>query len=244
MEAEDSQIVPREQSKNKSEQPENKQELLRTSVLSKYGLSAKEFQAVQMRFAGADHLEIAKATGIRHGHLRQLFMKKEGKEGKLMKALVEYRALQGLKMQESANNVIEEAKKDVKAAYDRMVSLSKDASTDAGVFRSNEWLLSVAGIGAEVSIKSLISKMGVSKARDAINQAFMEVFTEPFAHGIDSDVYRLTEEQINQLLKYNKRNSLIYEELDEKHLRELKAEWFREFEEQQRLHKGSDERPI
>jgi len=95
-----------------------------------------------MAFTGSNFPRISKETGIAYTRVRKLFMTR----GRLGKALKEYRASQTSKMQESADSVIEKAKQDMAMAYQQMRDLSKNASTDGGLFKANEFLLTLAGV--------------------------------------------------------------------------------------------------
>lgn len=172
---------------------------------------AAESTAVRMRYTSAGYPEISKETGIAYRRVRKLFMA----GGKLEAPLEEYRASQQSRIQKSADDVAEEVKQDMMNAYQRMRDLSENAETDAGSFKANEFILKLAGISSDVSLKTLISKLGPTKARSSVSEMFMDLFGEPFARESETAVMDLTSEQTDKLIAIAERNSLIYKELNE-----------------------------
>lgn len=116
-------------------------------------LTGKELQTIQMRYLGKSSVEIAEATGYNESHVRRLFMN----GGRLEKAYEDFALEQQQKGKETVALATNRAREEALQAIERIIALSKDADNEAALFKANEFLLSIAGVRTDISLKSLFS---------------------------------------------------------------------------------------
>ncbi len=129
------------------EQESNELQQITTPSLS--GLSEKDIKTIQLKYLGKFSNEIAHATGYNESHVRRLFMK----DGRLARAYEEYSRQQQHRHEAVAALALEKAKGEVHDAIERMIALSKDPTNGPVCYRANEYLLNLAGVSAETSLR-------------------------------------------------------------------------------------------
>ena len=125
-------------------------ELQRKTTLTLHELDQKELQAIQLRYLGKTSSEIAEATGYNENYVRNLFMN----GGRLERAYKDFVLKQQIKAHESVDMALNRARQEALQAIERIIALSKDADNEAAIFKANEFLLNVAGIKSEVTLRS------------------------------------------------------------------------------------------
>jgi len=135
-------------------------------------LDGRDLQAIQLRYLGKTSGEIAEVTGFDEGYVRQLF--KNG--GRLEKAYKDFALKQQNKAQESVDMALNRARQEALQAIERIITLSKDASNEAAIFKANEFLLNVAGIKSEVSLRSFFQNKTYQQAEKLVDELFHDLF--------------------------------------------------------------------
>ncbi len=155
------------------EQENNELQLKQTPSLEE--LDQRELTAVQMRFSGCTSKEIAEATGYNDVYVRNLFMS----EGRLERAYKAFAHDQQQKAQESVDTALNRARQEALQAIERIIALSKDASNEAAIFKANEFLLNVAGIKNETTLRTLFQNKTYEQAKKMVDEIFNEIFNKP-----------------------------------------------------------------
>ncbi len=143
-----------------------------TSSLS--GLSEKDIKAIQLRYLGKFSNEIAHATGYNESHVRRLFMK----DGRLARAYEEYSRQQQHRSEETAALALEKAKGEAQDAIERMIALSKDPTNGPVCYKANEYLLNLAGVSSEISLKGILQKLTYKEAIATLEPLFKDFYGE------------------------------------------------------------------
>jgi len=154
------------------EQSSNEIQQIPTSSLS--GLSEKDTKTIQLRYLGKFSNEIAHATGYNESHVRRLFMR----GGRLEKAYEEYATQQQRWSEESSTIVFERAKQESENAIERMIVLSKDSTNGPVCYKANEYLLGLAGVSSETSLRNILKKLSYKEAIATLEPLFKEFYGE------------------------------------------------------------------
>lgn len=141
-------------------------------------LNKREFRAIEMRYFGKTSQEIAKATGYNDVYVRNLFMK----GGRLEKAYEDFALKQRSEAQKSVDMALNRAREEALQAIERIIALSKDADNEAAIFKANEFLLNVAGIKSEVSLRSFFQNKTYEQARKLVDELFNDLFGQNVTH--------------------------------------------------------------
>ena len=168
--------------------------------------SGKDQKAIEMRYLGKSSEEIGAETGWTPAHVRRLFMT----NGRLSKHYEQYVTTQQGLAQIKAATVLERAKQEAQEAIERMVLLSKDPSNGPVCFKANEYLLGIAGVSQEVTIKTALQKLSYEEALEKLNPLFLEVYDKPL---IERPRYNISEETAREMLAEAKKNMEIYKRL-------------------------------
>ena len=135
-------------------------------------LNEKEFRAVEMRYLGKTSQEIAEATGYNDVYVRNLFMQ----GGRLERAYRDFAHIQRGLAQEKVSSALNRAREEALSAIERIIALSKDASNEAAIFKANEFLLSVAGINAQVTLRTFLLNKSYEQACKLVDDAFKDLY--------------------------------------------------------------------
>ena len=110
-------------------------------------LTAKELQAIEMRFQGKTSSEIAAATKYRANYVRKLFMR----GGRLRQAYDDFAVYHKDGLKEAADLVIQRAKEEAPKAMERMVALAEDRENGPVCFKANEKIIEWGGVSAKLN---------------------------------------------------------------------------------------------
>lgn len=135
-------------------------------------LNQKELQAIQLKYLGKTSGEIAKATGYNKNYVRNLFMS----SGRLEKAYKDFALKQQNKAQQSVDMALSRAMEEALQAIERIIALSKDADNEAAIFKANEFLLNVAGIKSEATLRGFFQSKTCEQARAMVEEVFNDVY--------------------------------------------------------------------
>ena len=153
-------------------------EIQQKTTLSLEVLDQKELQAVELKYLGKTSSEIAKSTGYNENYVRNLFMS----DGRLEKAYKDFALRQQNEAQKSVVMALNRAREEALQAIERIIALSKDADNEAAIFKANEFLLNVAGIKSEVSLRSFFQNKTYEQARKLVDELFSDLFGQNATH--------------------------------------------------------------
>ncbi len=151
---------------------EEDNELQQRQTLSLNDLNEKERQAVEMRYLGKTSQEIGEATGYNDVYVRNLFMQ----GGRLEKAYRDFAHIQQGLAQEKVASALNRAREEALSAIERIIALSKDASNEAAIFKANEFLLSVAGVNAQVTLRTFLLNKSYEHACKLVDDTFKDLY--------------------------------------------------------------------
>ncbi len=136
----------------------------------------KDALAVRMKVEGMGYREISQATGVPVKTLQNSF----SKGGRLQEAYLAYRSQSHQQFEETAKEVSERAGQEAKAAFERMVELSKTAGNEAAFYKANEYILSLVGVIEHQSpveiLKKIFRRLGHKRSQEVVDEAFYELF--------------------------------------------------------------------
>lgn len=150
-------------------------------------LTAKELQAIQLRFEGKSSTEIAVITGFQATYVRKLFMK----GGRLCQAYEDFAQYHKQGAKEVAELVIKRAKEEAPKAIERMVALSQDQDNGPVCYKANEKLLELGGVGLDTSLKAQLQGLTYESAKDRVNQVFILLYGKPVEVNIQINIEAL-----------------------------------------------------
>jgi len=104
-----------------------------------------------------------------------LFMEK----GRLSGAYDEFAREQQELAQAKASRAFDLARAEAVAAMQRVIALSREASSEAGILKSNEYILSVSGIAQEVPFKSFFKNKTYDQAKTMVSECFQALYGKP-----------------------------------------------------------------
>ena len=139
-------------------------------------LNEKERRALEMRYLGKTSKEIGQATGYNKIYVRNLFMR----GGRLEQAYKDFAHNQQSRAQQSVDMALNRAMEEAVQAIERIIALSKDADNEAAIFKANEFLLNVAGIKGEATLKSFFQNKTYEQARTMVEGIFNEIYQKSF----------------------------------------------------------------
>ncbi|MFA6599830.1 MAG: hypothetical protein WC352_02465 [Candidatus Omnitrophota bacterium] len=143
-------------------------------------LNEKERLAVEMRYLGKTSQEIADATGYNENYVRNLFMQ----GGRLAPAYSDFARIQRDRAQETVDIALNRARDEALGAIERIISLSKEACNEAAILKANEFLLNVAGIHGQLTLRSFFQ----GKSDDHAFKIMSELFKELYGKDLMPDV--------------------------------------------------------
>lgn len=135
-------------------------------------LDQKGLQAVQLRYLGKTSIEIAEVTGYNENYIRNLFMN----GGRLENAYKQFAFEQQNKAQQSVDMALNRAMEEALQAVERIITLSKDADNEAAIFKANEFLLNVAGIKSETTLKGFFQNKTYDQAKAMVEEIFNAIY--------------------------------------------------------------------
>ena len=139
-------------------------------------LNDPERRAVELKYLGKPYAAIAATTGYHEGSIKKLFMT----DGRLTKAYEEFASIQRGKSQENVDLALSKAKAETVNAMERIIALSKDAQTEGGIFKANEFLLQVAGVKETDTLRTFLQ----SKTHEQASRIMDDLFRSIYGRGL------------------------------------------------------------
>ena len=135
----------------------------------------KDALATRLKLEGKNYLAISEATGVPVKTLQNNF----AKGGRLEAAYREFLQQSQAQGKEAAAIVLERAKQEAKSAIERIIALSKDANNEAALFKANEYILSLAGMTSETSLRDILQSLTYDQAIERLNPIFVDLYKKP-----------------------------------------------------------------
>ena len=151
---------------------EENNELQLKQTLNLEDLNEKERLTVELRYMGKTSQEIADATGYNENYVRNLFMQ----GGRLEPAYNDFAQIQRNRAQETVSIALNRARDEALGAIERIISLSKEACNEAAILKANEFLLNIAGIHGQLTLRSFFEGKTYDQAKKMANELFRELY--------------------------------------------------------------------
>lgn len=152
-------------------------EIQRKTTSSLVELNQKELQALQLKYFGKTSGEIAEATGYNENYVRNLFMR----GGRLERAYNDFALKQQDKTQTNVDMALSRARDEALQAIERVIALSKDARNEAAIFKANEFLLALAGVGNQATLRGSFQNKTYEQAKAMVEELFKDIFQKSLA---------------------------------------------------------------
>jgi len=164
-------------------------------------------QAMLMRYSGANCKEIAERINVSHGTVRNWF----ASGGLLDKPYEKFKTTQASKVKDTAVEITEKAKRDAHDAYQRQVNLAQSAANEAVQYKGNEFIIGLAGVSADKTLKEILNKLTYEDAKRKLNQQFVEVYgrsIEEKERKLSSSERETIIREFEQVIEYRRRRKL------------------------------------
>ena len=157
--------------------------------------SEKDALMIRLRIEGRSYQEISEASGVpiktiqntlcRGGRLEPLYRQILQKAQK--------------SVSESVNEAVMLAKQEAKPAMERQIELSKTAENEAALFKANEFILNLAGVSSESTLRSILKSLSYERALEKVDEAFLDIYGKPCTSGASSAGIQLSPEDVDRL---------------------------------------------
>jgi hypothetical protein len=159
---------------------EENNDLQRITTPGLNDLNEKERLAVELKYMGKTSKEIADATGYNENYVRNLFMQ----GGRLTPAFNDFAQVQRDRAQETVSIALNRARDEALGAIERIIALSKEACNEAAILKANEFLLNIAGIHGQLTLRSFFE----GKTYDQACKMANELLRDLYGKGIETNI--------------------------------------------------------